>query len=67
MRGARPAALVKAILDARDAACSQLYLGGPNDKTYNLKTGSRESVEKGIAEQIRLNSGRAVSSIYCGG
>ncbi len=52
---------------SRDAACSQLYLGGPNDKTYNLKTGSRESVEKGIAEQIRLNSGRAVSSIYCGG
>lgn len=52
---------------SRDAACSQLYLGSPNDKTYNLKTGSRESVEKGVGDQIRLFSGRAVSSIYCGG
>ena len=52
---------------SRDAACSQLYLGSPNDKTYNLKTGSRESVEKGVADQIRLFSGRAVSSIFCGG
>ena len=36
-------------------------------KTYNLKTGSREYIDKSIGDLVRQWNARPVSSMYCGG
>ena len=48
-----------------EPASSQLYLEGPNDKTYNLKTGSREYIDKSIGDLVRQWNARPVSSVFC--